>query len=54
MQVTVDLPGGVARRLVETQPDLTRAVLAAGAIEALRDRVTSTERAADLSFRDCS
>lgn len=48
MQVSVDLPAEVARRIAEKQPDLTRAVLEAIAIEAVRDRVISTGRAAEM------
>jgi len=48
MQVTVELPDEVARRLAEKQPDLTRAVLEAIAIEAVRDRVISTGKAAEM------
>jgi predicted HTH domain antitoxin len=48
MQVTVDLPDEVARRLAEKQPDLTRAVLEAIAIEAVRDGVISTGKAAEM------
>src|SRR5580658_9889888 len=48
MQVTVDLPDEVARRLAEKQPDLTRAVLEAIAIEAVRDQVISTGKAAEM------
>jgi len=48
MQVTVELPDELARRLAEKQPDLTRAVLEALAIEAVRDGVISAGRAAEL------
>lgn len=48
MQVTVELPDELARRLAERQPDLTRAVLEAIAIEAVRDRVISTGKAAEM------
>jgi len=48
MQVTVELPDEVARRIAEKQPDLTRAVLEAIAIEAVRDRVISTGKAAEM------
>ena len=48
MQVTVDLPDEVARRLAEKQPDLNRAVLEAIAIEGVRDRVISTGKAAEM------
>jgi len=48
MQVTVELPDEVARRLAERQPDLSRAVLEAIAIEAVRDGVISAGRAAEM------
>ena len=48
MQVTVELPNEIARRLAERQPDLSRAVLEATAIEAVRDGVTSAGKAAEM------
>ena len=48
MLVTVELPDEVARRLAERQPDLSRAVLEAIAIEAVRDGVISGGRAAEM------
>ena len=48
MQVTVELPDEIARRLAERQPDLSRAVLEATAIEAVRDGVISARKAAEM------
>jgi predicted nucleotidyltransferase/predicted HTH domain antitoxin len=48
MQVTVELPDEVAHRLAEKQPDLSRAVLEATAIEAVRDGVISAGKAAEM------
>ena len=48
MQVTVELPDEIARRLAERQPDLSRAVLEATAIEAVRDGVISAGKAAEM------
>ena len=48
MQVTVELPDEIARRLAERQPDLARAVLEATAIEAVRDGVISAGKAAEM------
>jgi predicted HTH domain antitoxin len=48
MQVTVELPDEIARRLAEKQPDLSRAVLEATAIEAVRDGVISAGKAAEM------
>jgi predicted HTH domain antitoxin len=48
MQVTVELPDEVARRLAGRQPDLSRAVLEATAIEAVRDGVISAGKAAEM------
>ena len=48
MQIIVELPDEVARRLAEKQPDLTRTVLEAIAIEAVRDRVISAGKAAEM------
>jgi predicted HTH domain antitoxin len=47
MQVTVELPDEIARRLAERQPDLSRAVLEATAIVAVRDGVISAGKAAE-------
>jgi predicted HTH domain antitoxin len=47
MQVTVELPDEIARRLAERQPDLSRAVLEATANEAVRDGVISAGKAAE-------
>jgi predicted HTH domain antitoxin len=48
MQVTVELPDEIARPLAERQPDLSRAVLEATAIEAVRDGVISAGKAAEM------
>ena len=48
MQVTVELPDEIARRLAERQPDLSRAVLEATAIEAVRDGVIWAGKAAEM------
>lgn len=48
MQVTVELPDEIALRLAERQPDLSRAVLEATAIEAVRDGVISAAKAAEM------
>jgi predicted nucleotidyltransferase/predicted HTH domain antitoxin len=48
MQVTVELPDEIARRLAEKQPDLSRAVLEATAVEAVRDGVMSAGKAAEM------
>ena len=48
MQITVELPDEVARGLAERQPDLSRAVLEATAIEAVRDGVISAGKAAEM------
>jgi len=48
MQVTVELPDEIARRLAEKQPDLSRAVLEATAIAAVRDGAISAGRAAEM------
>jgi predicted HTH domain antitoxin len=48
MQVTVELPDEIARRLAERQPDLSRAVLEATAIEPVRDGVISAGKAAEM------
>jgi len=48
MQVTVDLPDEIARRLAERQPDLSRAVLEAIAIEAVRDGAITAGKAAEM------
>ena len=48
MQVTVELPDEIALRLAERQPDLSRAVLEATAIEAVRDGVISAGKAAEM------
>jgi predicted HTH domain antitoxin len=48
MQITVELPDEIARRLSAWQPDLSRAVLEATAIEAVRDGVISAGKAAEM------
>ena len=48
MQVTVELPDEIARSLAEKQPDLSRAVIEATAIEALRDGAISAGKAAEM------
>jgi len=48
MQVTVELPDEVARRLAEKQPDLTCAVLEASGVGGVRDHVISTGKAAEM------
>src|SRR5580698_1214371 len=48
MQVTVELPDEIAGLLAEKQPDLSRAVLEATAIEAVRDGVISAGKAAEM------
>jgi predicted HTH domain antitoxin len=48
MQVTVELPDEIARRLAAKQPDLFRAVLEATAIEAVRGGVISAGKAAEM------
>jgi len=48
MQVTVNLPDEIARRLAEKQPDLSRVVLDATAIEAVRGGVISAGKAAEM------
>ncbi len=48
MQVTVELPDEIARSLAEKQPDLSRVVLEATAIEAVRDGAISAGKAAEM------
>ena len=48
MQVTVELLDEVAERLAQRQPDLSRAVLEAIAIETVRDGVISAGKAAEM------
>ena len=48
MQVTVELPDDVARQLREKQPDLSRAVLEAIAIEAVRESTITSGKAAEM------
>ena len=48
MQVTVELPDDIARCLKEKQPDLSRSVLEAIAVEAVREGTISAGRAAEM------
>ncbi|MGH9773066.1 MAG: UPF0175 family protein [Candidatus Acidiferrales bacterium] len=48
MQVTVELPDEIAGWLTERQPNVSRAVLEAIAIEAVRDGTVSAGKAAEM------